>query len=436
MQKVRDLSIMMCFAIAFCYSCEEKGNSGKFGDPYDSSKPVVLGSFEPDSGGMATKLFITGSNFGNDPTAVKVYYNDKQASVVGTDGNHLYVITPRQPGESCTISVVVGKDSVTFKDKQFKYRTMTTVKTVTGTKGTTTFKEGTLATATFGNPYGICIDAEGNIFVSNWNGGANFVLINEEQDIVRALSTATERLGVPTPDKDGKVISVPTDPGDGFYSFDPDVQWEVKKRLILHPSAEAQAAGAMDFTINWKTCMTVSPFDGYIYTASFSGPLIKMDPVTRMGQRVGNEIISTGSMQNIAADPFRPNILYISFQTRHAIYTYDLLTNKHELYAGIPGLAGYKDGSRLEAQFNAPYQMVVDRDSSLVIADYDNQCIRKISRDGIVSTLIGKGGVRGYQDGNAEDALFDRPNGVAVDKDYNIYIADYYNNCVRKLAIE
>ncbi len=54
----------------------------------------------------------------------------------------------------------------------------------------------------------------------------------------------------------------------------------------------------------------------------------------------------------------------------------------------------------------------------------------------MVSTVIGKGGVAGYQDGNPEDALFNQPRGVAVTADGNIYITDLGNNVVRKLTIE
>jgi hypothetical protein len=81
--------------------------------------------------------------------------------------------------------------------------------------------------------------------------------------------------------------------------------------------------------------------------------------------------------------------------------------------------------------------MIFDENYDIILTDPDNHCIRKINmKEGIVTTLIGKGGQVGYQDGNAEDALFNRPFGICIDKDYNIYISDTYNNCIRKLAIQ
>jgi len=434
MKKLIPLSLI-CFvtAMTLLWSCEKKDDSFT-GKDYDPKKPVKFNNFEPDSGGMATKVFIYGENFGSDLSKIKVYYNSMRAPVVGSDGDHLYVITPRQPGEECTISVVVEKDSVVFQSKKFHYKTMTTVTTIAGKKGTTYFKGGTLSEAEFHNPSTLCVDAEGNIFLTHWRQPYCFVLINQEKDIVQALYTG-DPLGAPTADANGKVIMAPTDGGDGYYSFDPDAQWAAKSRLILHPNAEQIAEGMKDFNINWKHGMSACFLDGYIYTRSYSGEIVRFNPMTRTG-----ESVATGIQPNDDSypyfDPYQINILYIAYPTRHAIYTFDILTKEHKLFAGTMGTPGWKDGNRLEAEFRTPSQLVVDKDGSVYVADRGNHCIRRITPDGMVSTVIGKGGIAGYQDGNPEDALFNNPRGVAIDDEGNIYVADYENNVVRKLAVE
>jgi sugar lactone lactonase YvrE len=422
--------------VIFLLACENKSDD-YLGTPYDPSKPVHVDSFEPDSGGMATKVFIKGSNFGTDPTKIKVYFNNLRAPVVGSDGSHIYAITPRQPGEECVISVVVNGDSVVVTDKIFRYRTMVTVTTIAGQKGTVELKTGTLAEATFDHPSTLCVDAEGNIFLSHWRVPYAFVLISQEKDIVQELYRG-DALGAPTADAEGKVITAPTDGGDGYYSFDPDAQWAAKSRLILHPSDELIAEGMVNFTINYKHGMSACPLNGYIYTRSYNGQLVRFDPITRIGERVGG---TTTNLQPdtdsfLTFDPNNPNILYITYPSRHAIYTYDINTNEHVLFAGTVGTAGWKDGERLQSEFNNPVQVCVDQDGSVLVADMNNHCIRRITVDGMVSTVIGKGGIAGYVDGNPEDALFNHPKGVAIDKDFNIYVADYDNNVVRKLAIE
>jgi sugar lactone lactonase YvrE len=444
---------MVCFVatMMFLWTCED--NDKFVREPYDPLKPVEIDGFKPDSGGFATKLIISGSNFGSDLSKIKVYFTGtdgqtsltQRAPVIGSDGRRLYALTPRLSHmRKCTISVVVEGDSVALEEKDFLYRTLTTVTTIAGKKGTSQFRGGTLSEAEFISPSTLCVDAEGNIFMSHWAHGEpstnnhryGFVLINQEKDLVEILFSGTST-GAPTADADGRVIMAPFDCGDNFLSFDPATQWAPKQRLMLHPTKEMLDGGMQDFNITNGNCrlgMWASALDdGYIYTHYNNGQLIKFHPVSRIGQLV-TSLTSSGSFTYI--DPYKTNIMYLIFQNNHVIYTYDLITGEYERFAGISGRAGWVDGERLNAEFNMPSQMVVDKDGSIYVADRMNHCIRKITPDGMVTTIIGKGGVAGYQDGNPEDALFDNPRGVAIDDDGTIYIADYGNNCVRKLAIE
>lgn len=80
---------------------------------------------------------------------------------------------------------------------------------------------------------------------------------------------------------------------------------------------------------------------------------------------------------------------------------------------------------------------VSTKDGTLYVGDTDNCCVRKISRDGVVSTVVGIPGKSGYLDGgNPDIALLNRFWGMYIDEEGTLYIADYYNNCVRKLTIE
>ena len=129
-------------------------------------------------------------------------------------------------------------------------------------------------------------------------------------------------------------------------------------------------------------------------------------------------------------------MLYICYSAKHCIYSYNIKTKKHELYAGVQNETGWQDGEREDALFNDPKQICFDQDGVMYVADAGNHVIRKITRDGVVSTVIGIAGVKGYVDGSPEDALFQFPTGVAIDKEGTIYVGDARNNCVRKLAIE
>jgi DNA-binding beta-propeller fold protein YncE len=94
---------------------------------------------------------------------------------------------------------------------------------------------------------------------------------------------------------------------------------------------------------------------------------------------------------------------------------------------------GYRDEAGILAQFDEPSGVAVDGEGNVVVADSLNNCIRKITPQGQVSTLAGTVG-QGYRDGEGTVALFSEPCGVAVDGDGSILVADSLNNCIRKIT--
>jgi sugar lactone lactonase YvrE len=101
--------------------------------------------------------------------------------------------------------------------------------------------------------------------------------------------------------------------------------------------------------------------------------------------------------------------------------------------------AGSKDGKGAEAFFRTPANLTLDKDGNVYIADTNNHRIRKVTPDGMVSTIAGPvdpGLHSGYMDGLAADALFKEPRGLAVDDSGNIYLADSGNHCIRKISTD
>lgn len=93
---------------------------------------------------------------------------------------------------------------------------------------------------------------------------------------------------------------------------------------------------------------------------------------------------------------------------------------------------GSADGKGSNASFWHPNGLVVDKSGNIYVADVGNNKIRKITPDGVVSTLAGSG-LRGSANGDASQASFYQPTGLALDKNGNIYVADYQNNLIRKI---
>lgn len=98
------------------------------------------------------------------------------------------------------------------------------------------------------------------------------------------------------------------------------------------------------------------------------------------------------------------------------------------------GTAGFADGPGASAQFNNPQGVAVDAAGVVYVADTANNRIRRIATDGTVSTLAGDG-TPGFQNGVGSQARLNAPQGVAIDNQFNVYVADTGNAAVRLITI-
>jgi sugar lactone lactonase YvrE len=92
---------------------------------------------------------------------------------------------------------------------------------------------------------------------------------------------------------------------------------------------------------------------------------------------------------------------------------------------------GFANGSGSSAKFNNPYGLAIDEQDNLYVSDMGNHKIRKITSNGVVSTLAGS--TIGFSNGSSSSAKFNNPSGVAVDGQGNVYVADFVNHKIRKI---
>jgi sugar lactone lactonase YvrE len=102
--------------------------------------------------------------------------------------------------------------------------------------------------------------------------------------------------------------------------------------------------------------------------------------------------------------------------------------------AGTATTAGANDGPATTARFNGPTGVAIDASGNVFVADTENDLIRRIGTDGVVTTVAGVAGAAGFADGVGSVARFDHPTALAFDALGNLYVADTGNHAIRRIA--
>ena len=123
--------------------------------------------------------------------------------------------------------------------------------------------------------------------------------------------------------------------------------------------------------------------------------------------------------------------LYVADTGNHAIRK--IAPNGSVTTLAGDGQPGYLDGKGRAARFHAPVGLAVDRRGNVYVADTYNDRIRRIAPDGSVTTVAG-GDRPGNADGPASNAAFDTPSAIAVGKDGTLFVADTGNNAIRRIG--
>ncbi|MFN0119940.1 MAG: hypothetical protein ACKV2V_05505 [Blastocatellia bacterium] len=127
------------------------------------------------------------------------------------------------------------------------------------------------------------------------------------------------------------------------------------------------------------------------------------------------------------------NQLIVANTGAHTIVRIDLQNGAQSIVAGAKGKHGFADGPAARALFDGPVGLALGPDGAVYVADTYNDRIRKISADGQVTTIAG-GGAPGFQDGRGPEAAFDTPCGVALAPDGSLLVADTGNHRIRRLT--
>ena len=126
--------------------------------------------------------------------------------------------------------------------------------------------------------------------------------------------------------------------------------------------------------------------------------------------------------------------LYVADTNNNRVRQIDLATGRVSTLAGS-GDAGLTDGPAGQAMFNQPIGLAVDTDGTLYVSEVANHDIRRVDRQGNVSTLAGRGNPK-YKDGTGAASSFDSPRGLAIDRARGIlYVVDTENQRIRQITL-
>lgn len=333
----------------------------------------------------------------------------------------------------------------------------TTISTLAGT-GSPAFSgdQGAAAEASLFEPFGVAVDSAGNLFIADTSNHRI-----RKVDISGIITTVAGN-GVGGFSGDGgkatsaslnTPISVAVDDAGNLFIAD-SFNSRIRKVDVAGVVTTVAGNGESRFSGDGVAATSASlcvPFGvvvdaaGNLFIADTSNHRIrKVDTsgiiTTIAGNGVGR-FSGDGGNATRAGLNFptgvtldRAGNLFITDQSSHRIRKVNaagIITtvagNGHEGFSG--------DGGRAtRASLNLPTGMAVDSAGNLYIADTSNHRIRKVSAAGISTTVAGNG-VGGFSGdgGTPANASLHLPGGVAMDAAGNLYIADSFNNRIRKL---
>lgn len=412
----------------------------------DALEPATVSGMSPQSGAKNIAVTISGSNFGNNVAKVTVYFNDVEAIVHSVSDRE---IKTEVPTLAMTGLVKVIVDGTEITGPEFTYQfSEAYVTTLAGNKNGNGHADGQGAEAKFGVSDGIALDKHGNLIIAQ--PFKNSIRKITPEGLVATL-TQSEDGGLVEGSLNEAKFSWPLDiVMDGNYNAYLTDSNNNRIRKISTDHTVSTFAGSTQGYEDGEgniakfflpKFLTVDKL-GNVYVSEYNNSsnqsrIRKITPEGLVSTFAGGEIgdvdgdgvmAKFGAIGGLAIDNFG-NII-VSDRENHKIRKISP-TGKVTTIAG--STEGYEDGNRAVAKFKNPSGLAVDKLDNIYVADYSNHRIRKISPNGMVSTLAGKGSY-GFDDGEGLDASIAYPRAIIVDDNFNLYFTQ--NFIVRKIAQE
>jgi len=274
-----------------------------------------------------------------------------------------------------------------------------------------------------GGPAGIALDASGNVWLTQkGNGKVTQVNPATQGTYVYALPSSQSQPAGVTVASDGAVWV--TMPGTNQIAQIPPARTPITVTVAgVEPRRELE--GGKD---HFGVTVTGATTD-----ASVTWSLLEGAAAGTIDQTGAYTATTTPGIYHVLATSNEDPAVYGRLELLVCPWTSWPKGTMTVLAGDVAGL-GNLDGTGAAARFDFPRGLAADAAGSLYVGDWNNQIIRKVSPAGVVTTVAGRATEAGSVDGPAASARFFGPAGVALDAAGTLYIADSYNNTIRKLS--
>ena len=353
---------------------------------------LKINSFEPASARYDETLTIRGEKFDASLTGNAVRLNGITPEIISATTTEIKVKVPKNTNCSGLIAVTTEGQTV-VSATEFAY-ILTNIVSTTAGNGTRGFTNGTGVLAQFNNPAGISVDESGNVYIAD-----------PGNHCIRKITPSGE---------------VSTLAGNGSTGFIDGTGNE--SRFASPNDVAVDASGNIFVADRDNNCIRKITATGEVSTFAGNKTAGFVDGESDVAQFNEPYSVTINAL----------DILYVADFKNHRIRKITP-AGKVSTLAGS-GESGFGDGTGILATFNNPYNVAVDASNNVYVVDEGNNRIRKITSSGVVTTIAGS--TRGFANGINENALFNRPCGIAVDASGNLYVTDIDNQRIRKIVLE
>lgn len=315
-----------------------------------------------------------------------------------------------------------------------------------GSSGST---NATGTSASFNKPQGVVVDANGNVYVSEYSG--NKIRKITPEGVVTTFagsSSSGTSNGTGTAARFSRPNGLAIDASGNIYVAD---EWNHRIRKITPAGVVTTFAGSSSGSNNGTG--TAAQFNypsgvavdgsGNLFVCDRSNHLIRK--ITSAGvvtTFAGSGSSGNGNGTGTAATFANPtgiaidanDNLYITDYSNHSVrkITSAGVVTTLAGPVGSTGTWGTTNGTGTSARFNYPYHIVIDSHGNIIITELNGQRLRKITTAGVVTSYVGST-TSGSTNAVGTAAQFSSPRGLGIDSDDNIFIADFNNHLVRKV---